>query len=70
MLLLVIRVLYAFVCAGAISTYVYNVETRSPLLTFCGMLILTQAVTFADILIKRKRIEIISSVYFGLLIGV
>ena len=70
MLLLVIRVLYVFVCAGAISTYVYNVDTPNPLTTFVGMLILTQSVTLVDILIRRKRIEIISSVYFGLLIGV
>lgn len=75
MLLLLIRILYAFVCGGAIAAYVSNkgsvpeVVDAHPLVTFVGLLILSQVVTLADILIPRKRIEVVSAVYFGLLIG-
>ena len=34
------------------------------------MLLITQAVTAIDIFIPRKRVEVISAIYFGLLIGV
>jgi uncharacterized protein YacL len=77
MLLIVIRIIYAFVCAGAIATFVsarnqsapWIVEAH-PFLSFLLLMLLTQAVTLADILIPRKRVEAISAIYFGLLIGV
>jgi len=76
MLLLIVRVLYAFVCAGAIATFI-SVESRTastvvgeyPFLSFLGLLAITQVVTLGDILIGNKRIEVISAVYFGLLVG-
>jgi uncharacterized protein YacL len=76
MLLIIIRFIYAIVCAGAIAAYV-SIEVPQPrdLLEahrFAGFVILfllTQSVIFVDILIPRKRIEVISAVYFGLLIG-
>jgi uncharacterized protein YacL len=37
---------------------------------FWGLLALTQVVTLIDLLIPRKRIDVVTSVYFGLLIGV
>ncbi|QDT93557.1 PIN/TRAM domain-containing protein [Gimesia algae] len=74
MLLISIRVLYAFVCAGAIATFVSSNPPspvdQSPLLAFVLLMILTQAVTCLDLLIGRKRIEVISAIYFGLLVGV
>lgn len=74
MLLISIRVLYAFVCAGAIATYVSSnppvIVEKYPLLAFVLLMILTQAVTCLDLLISRKRIEVISAIYFGLLVGV
>ena len=80
MLLIIIRAVYALVCAGAIATYVSPgaaefginqpmVVGNHPLLSFFVLLFLTQTVTFFDLLIRRKRIEVISAVYFGLLIG-
>lgn len=76
MLLIVIRVLYAVACAGAIAAFVASPDPTTPsiigakpFLSFTVMLLLTQAVTIVDLLIPRKRIEIVSSVYFGLLIG-
>src|SRR5258708_11569311 len=76
MLLIIIRLIYAVVCAGEIAAYV-SIEVPQPrdLLEthrFAGFVILflmTQSVIFVDILIPRKRIEVISAVYFGLLIG-
>lgn len=76
MLLIVIRILYAFVCAGAIAAYV-NSEAPLPAfveahraLTMLILLPATQIITIIDILIRKKRVEVISSIYFGLLIGV
>ena len=78
MLLLILRVLYACVCLGAIGTYVnpgegvtspYIVENH-PIPTFVFLLLLTQSITLIDLLIPSKRIDMISAFYFGLLIGV
>ena len=80
MLLIIIRAVYAIVCAGAIATYVTPTATafgiqqpnfvrEYPLLTFCLLLGATQAITLIDLLVRRKRIEVISAIYFGLLIG-
>jgi uncharacterized protein YacL len=76
MLLLIIRLLYFFVCAGAIAALVGN-ETKRPefaethtLATFAILFFISQIVTIVDLVVKRKRIEVISAIYFGLLIGV
>ena len=76
MLLIIIRIIYAVVCAGAIAAYVSTEypEPRALLethrfMSFCILFLLTQLVIFVDILIPQKRIEVISAVYFGLLIG-
>ena len=76
MLLIIIRLTYAAVCAGAVAAYV-STENPEPhqllephrFLSFVVLLLLTQSVIFIDILFPRKRIEVISAVYFGLLIG-
>tara|TARA_R110002111_G_scaffold262613_1_gene339440 strand:+ start:23808 stop:24824 length:1017 start_codon:yes stop_codon:yes gene_type:complete len=74
MLLISIRVLYAFVCAGAIATYVSSNPPspvdQYPLISFVLLMIFTQGVTCMDLLISRKRIEVMSAIYFGLLVGV
>jgi len=74
MLLIVIRVLYAFICAGAIAATV--AEDRLPQLlsdhkfaTFILLFAVTQSLTIGDVLFRHKRLEVISAVYFGLLIG-
>ena len=76
MLLIIIRFIYAVVCAGAIAAYV-SIEDPQPrallethrFAGFVSLFLLTQSVIFVDILIPQKRIEVISAVYFGLLIG-
>ena len=82
MLLTVLRLLFAFICAGAVAAYCAGaagadpastsfplVVVNNPLLSFVGLLLLTQIITFVDILIPKKRLEVISAVYFGLLVG-
>ncbi|MGH7129528.1 MAG: PIN/TRAM domain-containing protein, partial [Planctomycetaceae bacterium] len=78
MLLNIVRVVYAFVCAGAIVAYLfpasegierpYLVE-KHPFLLAVVLMLLTQAVTVVDVLVRRKRVEVVSAIYFGLLIG-
>ncbi|QDT64567.1 PIN/TRAM domain-containing protein [Calycomorphotria hydatis] len=79
MLIIVIRAAYILICAGALATFVsgsvgpedsHSFIDQQPLMSFLiGMTIASSFVAF-DILIKRKRIEIISAIYFGLLVGV
>jgi uncharacterized protein YacL len=75
MLLIIVRVLYAFVCAGAIAALQQPKQSLPPLLdehpiaTFVGLMLLTQSITFLDVLFPRKRLDLISAIYFGLLIG-
>jgi len=77
MLRIAIWIIYVFVCAGAVATYVNQpqsllppVISDNPLWAFIGIMLLTQIVPLIDLLIPKKRIEAISAVYFGLLIGI
>lgn len=75
MLLIAIRVMYAFICAGAIASLVQPGNLLPPIMsdhpfpTFVVLLLITQLVTVVDIVVPRKRLDLISSIYFGLLIG-
>src|SRR5215510_1512660 len=76
MLLLVIRVLFAVSSAGAIAALVSSdspapppLIAAHPFVSFVVLMLITQSVTFIDILIPRKRIEMVSAIYFGLMIG-
>jgi len=76
MLLNFLRALYLVVCGGASAAYVNNDVEFLPLfvaehrvLTFFLMVLTSQSFTVIDILIRRKRIEMVSAVYIGLLIG-
>ena len=77
MLLVIIRMLYATICAGAIAAYVRSSSEYLPafvinntLPAFFMLLFATQAVTVLDTLFRRKSIENISAIYFGLLVGI
>lgn len=106
MLLVILRVAYLLVCAGAILAYI-NPETAesegqmipriintedgqvilkvdttaqitarpkiindNKLTAFFVLLFISQIVTIGDLLIAKKRIEVISAIYFGILVGV
>lgn len=82
MLLMLLRVAYLLICAGAILAYittetVAGEPTQLPRivennkgLAFFVLLSISQLVTIADLLVRKKRIEIISAIYFGILVGV
>ncbi|REJ87162.1 MAG: PIN/TRAM domain-containing protein [Planctomycetota bacterium] len=77
MLLFVIRVVYILVCTGAAATYTLGqgtgapkVVTDHPVTSFLVMLAIGLSALLIDVLIPRKRVEVASSIYIGLLIGV
>jgi uncharacterized protein YacL len=77
MLLLILRLAYFCACVGAIAGYFQLplsdlpvLVQDHPILAAFVLLLMTQLVTVADVLIRRKRIDLISATYFGLLIGV
>ncbi|MCA9085109.1 MAG: PIN/TRAM domain-containing protein [Planctomycetaceae bacterium] len=82
MLLAILRVVYLLVCAGAILAYINPEEVEGTTVTlprivsehrlvaFFVLLFISQIVTIIDMVVRRKRIEVVSAVYFGILIGV
>lgn len=77
MLLFIIRALYILICVGAIATFSFSknvsaptIVTENPFPSFLVMLLLTMSILMIDVLIPRKRVEVMSAIYFGLLIGV
>lgn len=73
MLIFIVRVLYFVVCAGALYNFINQPTLDLPYSTavtlFLFLLFITQFFTVIDVVIKQKRIEVISSIYFGLLVG-
>ncbi len=80
MLLFVLRVLYLSICAGVIASYTLGMSTDNnvnapkfvldhPVITFYVMLAISQLATLVDVLVPKKRPEVLSAIYFGLLIG-
>ncbi len=75
MVLLILRVAYAVTCAGALLWVIKSMDlpapfSKQPFLAYVFTLLLTQAITLIDVLMRRKRLELISAIYFGVLIGV
>src|SRR5689334_2453400 len=75
-LLIAIRFVYLSICAWVIAAFLRptagippSIE-QHPILAFCLVLLVTQLIVIMDVLISKKRIEIISSIYFGLVVGV
>ncbi len=77
MSVLIVRILYFMVAVGAALAYVLNprffraplVIEDHPFLVFSIMVAAAAVILLVDVLIPRKRVEVISGVYFGLLIG-
>ncbi len=77
MLLLIIRITYLVIAAGALATYTLNqgagtpeVISDHPVAAFVLLMLIASSVILLDILFPKKKIEVLSAVYFGLLIGV
>ncbi len=74
MLRIIVYVAYAFVCAGAIAAFVSEesaprIITEHPLFTFVILMGVTQAIALFDLLIVHKRLDVVTAIYFGLMIG-
>lgn len=75
MFLIILRVVYAVTCAGALLALLKEGNlplplARQPFASYLVMFAITQVVTLIDLLVPRKRLDLISAIYFGLLIGV
>lgn len=76
-MLILLRVIYVLVCAGAALAFVNspqlppsfreNIVNKS--IGFVALMLTTQIVTILDIVIPKKRLDVITSIYFGLLVG-
>ena len=74
MALILLRCLF-LLCAGGVSGIINTSMSPGtsawiPWLNFVGIMSLASAIVVVDIYVPRKRIDTISAVYFGLLIGV
>ena len=77
MRLLIIRALYTVIAVGAIATFCFAkdsaappVVVENPVATFVVLVMGALSILLIDVLTPRKRVEVISAIYFGLLIGV
>lgn len=76
MFLFVLRAIYFVICCSAIAAFVHPkneppaIVENHEIVAFLVILMVTQLGTLVDVFIPRKRVEVISAVYFGLLIGV
>jgi len=76
MYLIILRAIYFLICASAVAAFVHpsnkppEIVEGHEIVAFLTIMLLTQLATLVDVFIPRKRIEVISAVYFGLLIGV
>ncbi len=74
-ILLALRILVVIIAAGTFATFLNqskNLPTEivdRSLMVFFVMMVVVLAAIVADIFLKRKRVEDLSAVYFGLLIG-
>lgn len=71
MALLVLRLVFLGVAIG-VGTLIFteHKDTYSPFLIFFGVITLAMLVIGVDVIVPRKQIDVISSVYLGLLVGV
>ena len=75
MLFISLRIAYLCMCGWAIVAFLRptaGIPPRidaHPFVAFVLALVISQTVVLVDMLIRKKRIEIISSIYFGLVIG-
>lgn len=74
MLFIIIRSIYLIVCAGAAGMFVSS-ENRPeivadyPVVSFVVLMLITQAATLLDFGLRRFSLQVISAIYFGLLVG-
>jgi uncharacterized protein YacL len=75
MLLISLRIAYLCLCGWVISAFLRPTAgmppriDAHPFFAFVVALAISQTIVLVDVLIRKKRIELISSIYFGLIIG-
>jgi uncharacterized protein YacL len=72
MALWILRIVFLVVTAGVGSVLVRSPDPQSnsqPFSTFVVIMLVAVAIIAGDMLIRHKRLEIISSVYFGIVVG-
>src|SRR5262245_42196811 len=73
MLLVVIRALFVLVAAGMgvrVARAAAEQEVANPYVVFGAIMIAAVVLLVVDLLTPRKRIQTISAIYFGLVVGV
>jgi uncharacterized protein YacL len=73
MLLMLIRAVFVFVVAGLgvrVARIVGEHQLANPYVIFVGVILAAILMVVADLLTPRKRIQTISAVYFGVIVGI
>ncbi len=71
MALIILRLVFLMVAAGLATLLITGEQFRSeyPWVDFIGVITIATIVLAIDVLVPRKRLDIISAVYFGALVG-
>jgi uncharacterized protein YacL len=73
MLLVLIRAMFVLIIgsfAARTAQIVSNYQLANPILVFVGVMLAAAAVIISDVFTPRKRIQTISAVYLGLIVGI
>ncbi|MDD4891952.1 MAG: TRAM domain-containing protein [Phycisphaerae bacterium] len=70
MALVILRCVFLMVAAGLGTFFVTHESVRHPVWVFVGIMLMAAIVLALDIFVRRKRLDTISAVYFGLLVGI
>lgn len=73
MLLIIIRTVFVLVMAGLgvrIAQVVGEKQIANPYVIFVGTMVVAIAIVLGDLFTPRKRIQTISAIYFGMIVGV
>jgi uncharacterized protein YacL len=70
--LIILRIVFIIVAAGLATLLVNDdsFEIERPWVVFVGVIAIAATVVAVDILFRKKRLDAISAVYFGLIVGV
>lgn len=70
--LIILRIVFIFFAAGLATLLVNDdsFEIERPWVVFVGVIMIAATVVGVDVLFRKKRLDAISAVYFGLIVGV
>ena len=73
MLLVLVRAIFVLVIAGfgvQLAYIVRDNQLANPIVVFIGIMLLTVMVVALDLVTRRKRIQTISAIYIGFIVGI